>query len=123
MKHEPASIARSELARRITERAARMVETRTIVRAPGEPEEGQSALDRKREADELWVLLVASKTPALRQTQHGGFNTFFPARSCQHMGETKIDRRIIQRLVDKGKMRWVNSCRSAAVITDLGRGA
>ena len=123
MKYESVSEARSELARRVTERAARMIETRTIVAAPGEPLAGRSALDGKQESDDQWVLFVASKCSALRQTQHGGFNTFFPAKSCTYTGETKIDRRAIQRLIDQGKMRWVNSCHSAAVLTESGRGA
>ena len=116
MKYESVSKARSELARRVTERAARMIETRTIVAAPGEPLAGQSALDGKQDSDDQWVLFVASKCSALRQTQHGGFNTFFPAKSW-YTGEAKIDRRAIQRLIDQGKMRWVNSCHSAAVLT------
>lgn len=122
MQHESASKARSELARRITERAARMVETRVVVPAPGEPEQGQSALDRQREAEEQRALFLGHKSPAFRQVTHGNFNTFIIVKCPHWHGDTKTDRTVIQRLVDKGLMEWVNSCHSAAVLTDRGRG-
>ena len=63
MKYEPASIARSELARRITARAtAAMHETKVIVAAPGDPPPGQSALDRLQQFDEQRALAVSFRS-------------------------------------------------------------
>jgi hypothetical protein len=122
MKYEPASIARSELARRITARAtAAMRETKVIVAAPGEPPPGQSALDRLQQFDEQRALAVASKCPALRQTNHGGFNMFVAAKHS-HCGDTSVHRHVIQRLVDKQLMEWGNSAHSFAILTQRGRG-
>jgi hypothetical protein len=121
MKYEPVTIARSELARRVTERSQRIIETREIVPCPGEPAPGRSALDQQHWADEQRAMSIARRCTSLRQTQHGDYHTFVASKHA-HAGDTGVNRRIIQRLVDKGQMAWINSCHSAVVLTERGRG-
>ena len=115
MKHEPATIARSDIARRVTERAARMREAGPAVIVPmaGEPEPGRSAIEQRRAIEEAHALERAAHAKALRA---GGqqSNMFYPFPRQERVGD--IHRSTIQRLIDKGKMRWVNSVHSAAVL-------
>jgi hypothetical protein len=61
MKHDSVSEARADLARRITERAARMVETRVIVPAPGEPVRSMSPREWEHFRDEEDALRAANR--------------------------------------------------------------
>jgi hypothetical protein len=117
MKHEDPSEARSALARRITQRALDATKHARLEIVPmGEPERGMSTRewDHLRDEEDALRELGRFGIRALRSLRHYP-NTFGVFPGTYSRG-AEFDRRVIQRLVDKGTLAWVNSVRSAAVL-------
>lgn len=122
MQHESASDVRRDLARRITDRAMRMVDQAVVVPVAGDPVRSLSVREWQHFRDEEEALRAANgvQVRALRARCHSP-NSFalFPDNGNTHGME--VSRPTIKRLIDKGLMEWVNSVRSAAVLTERGK--
>ena len=129
MKHEPASIARSELARRITERAKGMLNGHAPVIIQTQDELDKAA--RKIQVGEapgaivstFEILRLAALVPALKRVGNNGAH-FVVAPSVAHCGMRRnlISGRIVRQLIEDGLLSWVNESQTAVVLTQRGRG-
>jgi hypothetical protein len=125
VKYVQPSAVRQSAAIRLMQRVDAMQVAPRLERVPvpGDPPPGKSALDRQREFEEQRAIVMCLKAKALRQARDGNRNGFVAARRINELstiqgGDMDIHRSVIQRLVDKGQMRWVNSAHSAAVLVD-----
>lgn len=125
MKLESATDTRSDLARRITQRAKEMGRRAKIEIIPwGEPARALSTAEWIEFRDDEDALRIARResVKAFRtRANHPNLFTPFPCKT-ESLNGVEISRKTIQRLIDKGLMAWVSpSVRSAAVLTDAGR--
>lgn len=65
------------------------------------------------------ALTLARMTPALRRVGKNGKT--FVSSPCSPDRAAIVYAKAVGDLVDAGLMRWVNKCRSAAVLTEEGR--
>jgi hypothetical protein len=65
------------------------------------------------------AIALARMTPALRRVGKNG-KTFVSSPCASGRGAI-VYAKAVDDLVDAGLMRWVNKCRSAAVLTEEGR--
>lgn len=117
MKHQPATETRSDLARRITERAMRMMEVRVIVPAPGEPDPERLANSNRIRAEidaKNLALNAAKNSAALRRMGNNG-KYYRPAPS---MSDVRVSGVAVRALVAEGELEWVNDCHTAAVVAE-----
>lgn len=115
MKHEPAADARSDLARRITERAKEASKRVVLEILPmGEPDP-----DRLARSDQIRAEIDAKRrdvldsmrgAPAVRRMGNNG-KYYTPA---PRVSNVMIPGKDVRDLVDEGEMTWINECHSAA---------
>ena len=113
MRYEPSSEVRHAAAMRLMERVERLVKAeRVAVPVPfaGDPPPGRSILAEREVFEEVQALLLAEDGP-LRT--HGQDNMFFRAKLVAGKKKTMINRAVIKHLISKGKMRWINSAKTA----------
>ena len=124
VRHQEPSEIRSELARRVTERAARMREPGppVIVPVAGDPDpRNMSRTEWRQFVDDGEALRLASRHRTLRVRQRST-NSFYPFPGGGDTARVAdVHRSTIQRLVDQGKLEWVNSLHTAAVVTERGK--
>jgi hypothetical protein len=114
MKHEPASKARHDAALRLMQRVEAITKQARaeIVPAPGDV---KASLADRHLLDELEALRLA-EYGAMRRGPDG----YFKLRDRDSQGGAHHT--TIQRLIDKGLLKYGNSVRTFVVLTESGRG-
>ena len=113
MRYEPSSEVRHAAAMRLMQRVERLMEAERVavpVAFVGDPPPGRSILAEREVFEEVQALLLAEDGP-LRT--HGQDNMFFRAKLVAGKKKTMINRAVIKHLISKGKMRWINSAKTA----------
>jgi len=114
MRYEPSSEVRHAAAMRLMERVSRLVKAERIavpVAFVGDPPPGRSVLAEREVFEEVQALLLAEDGPL--RTNGSGDNMFFRAKLVAGKKKTMINRAVIKHLISKGKMRWINSAKTA----------
>lgn len=86
-----------------------------VVPAPGEPVRNMSVREWEHFRDEEEAMRIAMR-PSVRALRA---SSYYPHvfHSFPPYAEGQVSRSTIQRLVDKGKLAWVNSVHSAVILT------
>lgn len=117
LRHESATVARSDAARRVTERAMRMLETVVIVPIPGDPDPDRLANSNRIRAEidaKRMAMNAANSSAALRRLGNNG--KYF--RPAPRLSDVKVSGKAVRSLVDEGELEWVNEAHSAAKVAE-----
>jgi hypothetical protein len=115
MRYEPSSEVRHAAAVRLMQRVEAITKQAMVTEIVPAPGDIKSSLADRHLIDELEALRLARYAPLKRH--HDGY--FRPRRDSQGVTHHTT----VQRLIDKGLMKFGNSCKSFVILTEAGKDA